>query len=225
MSREFKNEIDAALANNEFIISLGDIVDYGPDSVGCVDLMYRLVINGQATMIIGNHERKLEKYILQRRDGNIRVQVSGGLLATVDQMDRLGDKKRELFETRFLALMAHSRHHFRLGSNLFVHGSATNKMWDTITCRLTGIHEQRAVFAQIDENDPFREDGYPNRVYNWIDEVPDNHTVYVGHDFLDINNPVVRVGEMGGKVVFVDTGSGKERDGVPGKLSSIVIKI
>lgn len=225
MSREFRNELKSALDNNEFIIQLGDIVDYGPDSISCVDMMYGVVMSGQGTMIIGNHEKKLEKYLIQKKAGDVKIQIVGGIVPTIDQIERLGEKRRTIFEHRFFTLMNHSRHHIVIGNKLFVHGSATSNMWKITSNRLSGFDEQRAVFAQVDTKVPAREDGYPNRIYDWVNEIPDNHTVYVGHDFLDIYNPVEKMGKLGGKAIFVDTGSGKERDGISGKLSSLVFKI
>lgn len=216
MTDDFVRHVDAAQAKNNVIVQLGDIVDYGPDSVGCVDLMYRLVVNGEAIFIMGNHERKLEKYLQQVKEGKVRIQLAGGILKTVEQLNRLGDTKREIFEYKFATLMNHARHHVRINDNLFIHASATRRMWDTVTNRLGGFDENRAVFGEVDQNSPRDENGYPRRLYNWVDEIPNGHAAYVGHAYLDLHNPVTKVGKLGGKAVFVDTGSGKE-----GTLSSV----
>ena len=239
MTRDFQTEVDNALNNNRFIIQLGDIVDYGPDSVGCVDLMYKLVTNGQAAFIIGNHERKLEKYLEQRRKAlndpdviagkksvadKIKVKMKGGALKTLEQLERLGDTKRELFETRFAALMNYARHHVILDNNLFVHASSTPTMWKASQNRLSGFDENRAVFGEVDG---FGEDGFPNRLYNWVDDIPEDHYVFVGHAILDFEKIISKKGRLGGVAYFIDTGSGKaeaER-GQKGILSTIVRKI
>lgn len=220
MTDDFEKHIKDAKAANNLIVQLGDVVDYGPDAVGCVDLMYRLVVDGDAIFIIGNHERKLEKYLQQAKEGKIRVQVKGGIEATVDQLNRLGETKREMFELKFATLMNHARHHVRIGNNIFVHASSTRAMWDTITNRLVGFDENRAVFGEVDKNSPRDEDGYPNRLYNWVDEIIEGHTAYVGHAYLDLVNPVIKRGRFGGKAIFVDTGSAKG-----GTLSSINISL
>ncbi len=220
MTDDFKKHINDAKALNNLIVQLGDVVDYGPDAVGCVDLMYRLVVNGDAIFIIGNHERKLEKYLQQAKEGKVRIQVKGGIEATVEQLNRLGETKREMFELKFATLMNHARHHVRIGNNLFVHASSTRAMWSTVINRLVGFDENRAVFGEVDKNIPLNEDGFPNRLYNWIDEITEGHTAYVGHAYLDLVNPVTKMGKFGGRAIFVDTGSGKG-----GALSSINIPL
>lgn len=221
MTRDFQTEVNKALNNNRFIIQLGDIVDYGPDSAGCVDLMYKLITNGQAAFIIGNHERKLEKYLDQKREAlndpdviagkksvtdKIKVKMKGGALKTLEQLDRIGDAKRELFETRFAVIMNYARHHIILDNNLFVHASSTPTMWKASQNRLSGFDENRAVFGEVDG---FGEDGFPNRLYNWVDDIPESHQVFVGHAILDFEKIITKKGKRGGTAYFVDTGSGK----------------
>lgn len=218
MARDFTDKVNTARKKGQFILSLGDVVDYGPDSAACIDLMYQLIMYGAGAMVIGNHERKLEKYIKQYREGKVRVEVKGGLVQTVEQLARFSTEKRELIEDRFLWIVNHSRHHYVLDdSAMFVHGSATPRMWANTQSRLSGEEEQRAVFGQTDG---FRDDGFPNRIYDWIDEIPADHTVYVGHDVRDTDYPYVANGSLGGQAIFVDTGSGKN-----GKLSSVTISL
>ena len=214
MTEDFQRLVTHATRKNHFIVQLGDVVDYGPDSVGCVELMYKIGMYGRGLFIIGNHERKLERYLRQKKEGNIRVQVKGGIKSTVKQLDELSPQKFEHFEQRFGALMYHARHHatVTIGDEriMFVHAAASPQMWDLVTPRLTGFNENRAVFGQIDKDMPRLEDGYPNRIYDWVDDIPEGDTVYVGHDIQDMKVPHTKNGKLGGKAVFVDTGSGKD---------------
>ena len=213
MTDDFARLVNQATRKNHFIVQLGDVVDYGPDAVGSVDLMYKIVSFGRGIFIIGNHERKLEKYLQQKKEGNIRVQVKGGIEATVKQLGGLAQNKLEHFEQRFGALMHHARHHATMEIDgerlLFVHAAASPQMWDMVVPRLTGFNENRAVFGQIDKETPRREDGFPNRIYDWVDDIPSGDTVYVGHDIQHMEVPVVKSSKNGGKAIFVDTGSGK----------------
>jgi protein phosphatase len=219
MIDDFNHHIDEAKSRNNLIIQLGDVVDYGPDSVKCVSAIYDLVMNGEAIFIIGNHERKLERYIQQFQTGEVRLKLHGGILKTVEQLNKLSDKNREIFNQKFTALMNSARFHVRVGNSIFAHGAITTKMWNIVSNRLDGKHLNRAIFGETDGNNK-DEEGFPIRLYNWIDEIENGRTAYVGHAYLDLYNPVTKVGKLGGKAVFVDTGSGKE-----GTLSSIVVKI
>jgi hypothetical protein len=74
--------------------------------------------------------------------------------------------------------------------------------------------EQYALYGERDQNS----NGKFKRVHNWIDQVPKNRIVFVGHNFLH-NYPMVKTGNKGGEVVFLDTGSSKG-----GYLSSADLK-
>jgi protein phosphatase len=60
---------------------LGDLVDRGPDSPGVLRLVMKMVADGSAACIAGNHEAKLLKK-LRGKD----VKLSHGLAATVEQL-------------------------------------------------------------------------------------------------------------------------------------------
>ena len=59
-------------------------------------------------------------------------------------------------------------------------------------------------------------DGYPERIYNWVDRIPPRKTVVVGHDVRQTNEPLVVKGTEGGTAVFLDTGSSKDTIDKPG---------
>ena len=47
----------------------------------------------------------------------------------------------------------------------------------------------------------------------------------MGHSILSVEEPVINIGTNGGKAVFLDTGSSKDLDGVPGHLSWMDFKL
>ncbi|MFA5491049.1 MAG: AAA family ATPase, partial [Candidimonas sp.] len=55
--------VDEAIAENLFIISLGDIIDYGSKPVETFRLINNLINRGQALAIMGNHEWKVVRYM------------------------------------------------------------------------------------------------------------------------------------------------------------------
>jgi len=225
MANDFEEKIKIAEEKNYFIIQLGDLIDYGPNSIKTVDLMYRLVVNGRAAFIIGNHERKLEKYFKQKNEGNIRIEIKGGMVQTIEQLNNLGPVKEKLFENRFKALMNYARHHIVFTINnkkiMVVHASGTKSMWKNRLNRLKGYEENRAVFGEIDHDQPKLPDGYPNRIYNWVDDIPVDHKIYVGHAVLSVDEIIIKKNKNGGQAIFLDTGSAKNIQGHQGKLSMI----
>ena len=70
-------------------IFLGDLVDRGPDVVGVVNLVRRMVEAGVAFCVPGNHDVKL-----QRALGGANVQVSHGLADSLAQIEALPLEER-----------------------------------------------------------------------------------------------------------------------------------
>ncbi len=62
---------------NDRVILLGDLVDRGPDSAGCVDLAMRLEARQSApACILGNHEEKMIFYQdIERQKGHVNIQI------------------------------------------------------------------------------------------------------------------------------------------------------
>ncbi|MCB1969588.1 MAG: metallophosphoesterase, partial [Geminicoccaceae bacterium] len=64
-----------------FFVSCGDLVDRGPDSVGCLSRMRDLVAGGRGLWIRGNHEDKLYRALKGRM-----VKVTTPLQVTMEQL-------------------------------------------------------------------------------------------------------------------------------------------
>lgn len=56
-----------AVATDRFIIQLGDLVDYGPDSAGVLRLMLQVQREGRGLFLIGNHDRKLGRALMGKK--------------------------------------------------------------------------------------------------------------------------------------------------------------
>lgn len=202
-------------SNNAFTIYLGDVIDYGDRNLDAFNLVYNRVMSGHALMVWGNHERKLDTWIRAEFGKGYRGKVGHGMNKTLSEIAALADNK--VFAAKWRALETISRQHYVLDDLLFTHGAATAEMWNIDSHRLNGVHGQLAFFGQVHDTEPFREDGYPNRVYNWTDWIAAGKTVVVGHDIRSTEDPVVVKNNNGGTAIFLDTGSGKG-----GKLSHIV---
>ena len=209
MIEPLKNATEWATARNLFCVLLGDIVDYGPNSLECIDHVYEVVTRGRGICVIGNHERKIERWIEQVRYNDVRLRLSDGNKVTTKAIEALPNEARRKFESKYRAFLSFCRHHWVIGDTLFVHGGAEPEMFEIKTPRLVGRLESIALFGEVDNTSPLRSDGYPNRVYGWIDRVPAGKKVMVGHDIRRTVKPYEAVGKQGGIVYFMDTGSGK----------------
>lgn len=209
MSAGLKDATDWATQRGLFSVFLGDVVDYGPNSLECVEHIYDVIMRGRGLMVMGNHERKIERWIEQSRQGEIRLRLSEGNKATTKAIESLSPDSRRKFECKFKALVGFSRHHWIIGNTLFAHGAAEPEMFNLNSSRLSGRFETMALFGEVDNDIKTREDGYPNRVYRWVDRIPAGKNVMVGHDIRSTYKPLIVTNDNGGSAYFMDTGSGK----------------
>ena len=72
----------SALASDRFVIQLGDIVDYGPDSAETLRMALDMVDQGRGIFLLGNHDHKLRRAL-----GGRDVRVGPELAATLRQLD------------------------------------------------------------------------------------------------------------------------------------------
>lgn len=220
---DMKQAIAYCKAGNLFFLSLGDLTDYGSENYECVKLMHGLIQHGSGAMVIGNHDDKMRRYLIQRHAGQIRVQIKGGLVATTDELELLTPDELADFSKKFLEIINKSKHHYVLSNTMFVHAAAHPKMW--LRSELSRGQKSRALYGEIDRDAPKRSDGFPNRIYNWVQDL-DLHLetipkiVVVGHDVRNHTSPVIHDSLGGGMAIFVDTGSSKG-----GKLSLVSFEI
>ena len=50
-----------AAATDRFVVQLGDLVDYGPDSARALRIMFDLIDAGRGLFLLGNHDLKLAR--------------------------------------------------------------------------------------------------------------------------------------------------------------------
>ncbi len=210
----------AAIADdaNAFTIYLGDVIDYGDHNLDAFWFVYKRVMQGKALMVWGNHERKLDMWIKNGFGAQYRGQIGHGMQKTLDEIQNLKD--RRAFAAAWQAMESLARQHYVWGDRLFTHAAASPTLWSNRDHRPHGVDGQLAYFGQVDKAVPFREDGYPNRVYDWVDTVPAGKIVVVGHDIRSKDRPLVIENEKKGTAIFLDTGSGKG-----GKLSHIMFEV
>ncbi len=208
----------AAAETDLFVVQLGDLTDYGPDSAGALRLMFRLIDEGRGLFVIGNHDLKLARAIRGEA-----VRIDGQLAATLAQLD---DGLRARAAVEIARAPAWLQRGNGRGGELFVHGGFHTAMLDSDPPPPPAGHVQ-GVLARALYGEPtgrMQADGYPERSLRWVDRIPEGITVYVGHDRRSGDGrPYVRRGKDGGRAVFLDTGAGKGghlswidlRDGAP----------
>jgi protein phosphatase len=194
-----------AVETDRFVIQLGDIVDYGPDSAGAMRLALRMVEEGRGIFLLGNHDHKLRR-ALAGRD----VRVGPELAATLRQLDP--ELKRRAAAAIDRAPVWLRQRSTDGAARLFVHGGFHTDMLGHDPPPIPGARVQgvlaRALYGQTTGR--LQADGYPERVLHWVDHIPAGMTVYVGHDRRSSDGrPYVRAGRGGGTAIFLDTGAGK----------------
>ncbi|MCG0996231.1 metallophosphoesterase [Acetobacter indonesiensis] len=192
-----------AIATDRFIIQLGDLVDYGPDSAGVLRLMMDVMQRGRGLFLIGNHDRKLGRALLGRK-----LRPDPPLEATLTQLFQ--PENTDVLHT-ILPYLEAAPAWVVLGRKVFVHGAFDVRMLmeppPPALGRVTFLLS-RALFGETTNR--MQKDGYPERCLNWVNHIPTGYTVYCGHDQRSTNGcPLTIPGRTGGQAIFTDTGAGK----------------
>ena len=189
-----------AVATDRFIVQLGDLTDYGPDSAGALRIMFRVIDEGRGLFLLGNHDLKLARCL-----AGLPVRSEPNLEATLAQLD---DGLKE----RVMAEVAAAPGWLRRGDALFVHGGFHTAMLNAPAPE-HGLDRPGGPLARALYGQPTgrtQPDGYPERSIAWVDRIPAGITVYCGHDRRSTDGrPYVRRGHAGGTAIFLDTGAGK----------------
>ena len=219
----FKRAIDYATENNLHLISVGDIVDGGPDGAICVEAMLKLLDNGTASMVKGNHEHKIIRAL-----NGANVLLGPPNIVTLDQM-----KTDTKFVTDFKRMVTqYCENYIKIDDKLYItHGGMHQDFWAAeSTGNLTRRMTDDMMFGQADYKQSFEHKGqtYPARTYEWRHSVPKDITLIVGHDPAplsekpDFNNfqpkPLDFTNDQGGRIIWLDCGAGKG-----GKLFGAVV--
>ena len=164
--------IDYALLNELRIVFVGDLVDYGPTPTETIHMAYDLMNNHNAIFIEGNHDNKINRYLL----GN-DVTISHGMVPTIEALksDKVSNAFKSIYENMLPLLV--------IGDTHKTHGAFTKSYWtDEVDVK---AQNRARLYGEIDKSKPFVEwngQQYPARTYAWVDAIPSGKTVIVGHD-------------------------------------------
>ncbi|MBU8541328.1 metallophosphoesterase [Falsiroseomonas tokyonensis] len=203
----FIHAIEGALAADMFVLQLGDLTDHGPDSPEVLRRIFALIDRGQGLFLLGNHDHKLRRALTGTP---LRIQPEG-LGRTLAQLDAAPDG--ELLKARAVEEIARAPAWIRDGGRIFVHGGYHPGMLHSAPPQDAGTQKAqglvtRALFGQVTGR--MRQDGFPDRVHDWVDKIPADVTVVCGHDRRSLDGrPFVAEGALGGRCIFLDCGAGK----------------
>jgi hypothetical protein len=218
--------IKYGLDNDLFLLFLGDLVDGHDKPMETVLAVRAILDEGRGAFVIGNHDDKF-----RRHAQGAKVQFKGVHLKTLADV---GERNLPLFFETMVAIVEHKNaaHHWKYGNWVFTHGACAREFWDadhsTHNKEIKRKIVHKAMYGEVDGN-AIDDDGYPLRKYGWVDHVPADHNVVVGHDrkpyargSLTKDGPYHHRNDVGGRVIFTDTGCGKSDDGY---LTLTVFKI
>jgi protein phosphatase len=166
-------------------VFLGDLVDRGPDSVGVLRLVKKMVERGEALCVPGNHDVKLMRKLRGRN-----VQLTHGLAETMQQIEALPESAAGHFADFIDSLIGH----FVLDDGRLVVAHAGMK--EQYIGRASRRVREFALYGETTgETDEF---GLPVR-HNWAAEYRGNATIVYGH------TPVPEADWLN-KTINIDTG-------------------
>ncbi len=189
--------LTAARRGGRFVVQLGDLVDRGPDSARALALMLDVVDAGDGVMIRANHEWKIVR-ALRGHD----VELKPMHVRTLAEFDA-----RPGLAERLLAAWDAAPAFALWRDWLFVHGAWHPAMTDPDGDAGTNAVFARALYGQTTGRcDP---KGRPERIWNWVDDLPAGRKVIVGHDRRADGVVLRRDGALGGAAYLLDLGCGK----------------
>lgn len=182
-----------------FLVSLGDLVDRGPDNPGALRLMLRLLGAGRGLFIRGNHDDKLYRTL----KGNPTV-IDGDLAVTLEQLEAAADGKALLRD--FSVAYRAAPYVVQIGQTVLVHGALAPAM---LTAK--SLPRKLKALAIYGEAAPDPVKKTPIRTYRWLQAIPAGITVVIGHHPISDATILERRNEQGGRLIHLDCGAGKGR--------------
>ena len=213
----FQKAVEYAQKNNMHLVSVGDLIDGGPDGAKVCKLMLELLAAGEASCVKGNHEHKIIRYI----DG-ANVILGPPNIVTTTQFEEDGG---QIFQQDFEDIVRQYCEDFiQLSDHIFVtHAGMEPDFWKALhqSGPITKKMQNTMMFGQADYKQTIEHKGqfYPYRTYDWKDSVPAGITLFVGHDPAPLTGipdfdhfqprPTDFTNDNGGRIIWLDCGAGK----------------
>lgn len=148
-------------------ISLGDLVDRGPDTVGVLRLVMASVAAGTASCVVGNHDDKFRRALLGRP-----VKIKHGLAETLEQVGREKDR----FRRQVMAFIAGLPDHLVLddGRLVVAHAGLPDALHGKSSRRVRDFAMYGLTTGRLDA------EGLPERL-DWAADYAGQAIVVYGH--------------------------------------------
>jgi protein phosphatase len=202
---EFTALAEDALARNLHLHSLGDLINRGPDSPGCMQLACDLYDSGWLDLNPGNHD---ERFLRWFRGEKVPIKPNG-LGSTLAQLEGLAD--RDALTRRYAHLLLRAPLWSRFGRIYAVHAALHPEMLGRDGPML-GASDWRSELHYFALEGELRQVGDPERwalgrrTFHWLDEIPPGVTVMIGHSTVSTDGARERRNAGGGRIVHLDTG-------------------
>jgi predicted phosphodiesterase len=200
-----------AIENNLIFVSLGDIMNYGPDGVKIFIELKNMISVGKAHMVAGNHERKIFNYFERSLKGNDPlVYIGKEHQVTIDDFHNHGTSVIESFMTFASNIPNIIEGNFGNKKVLFTHGGVNKLYWKLDKLKEVGNYNkiQKALHNSSlfgDYKDSVN--NAPMENYGWTTFIPSNYEVNVGH--MPMDKYTTFINATGGICNLIDTGCSK----------------
>ena len=202
---EFAALAEDAVACDLHLHALGDLIDRGPDSPGCMRLACDLHDSGWLDLNPGNHD---ERFLRWFRGEAVPIKPNN-LGSTLAQLERTADRTE--LTRRYVQLLLQAPLWSRFGRIYAVHAALHPEMIGRDGPALgasdgsSAVHDFALEGEMRAEDDPERW-ALGRRSFNWLEHIPAEVTVLVGHSTVSTEGPRERRNQAGGRIVHLDTG-------------------
>ena len=178
------------------LVFVGDLVDRGPSSDGVLELLMKLHEQRKVTVLLGNHDEKLRKYLHR---GVKEMHVGQMLAATLAQLEPRGED----FLARVKGFLDELPYRFADDQLLVVHGAVLSLQdSDFLSERQVQSEKAWALYGQVAGTNA---DGFPIRLQEWAHAyIGPYSTIVRGHSVVSEVEAIVST--SGARIYNVDTG-------------------
>jgi len=198
---------------NNFLILLGDLINYGENSIECINLVYDMINKNECQVLLGNHDQKIYNWFIGKK-----INIYKPVEETINKFTSLSKREFDILKMKFKTIINNGAIALKYKNCYFVHACLNEKIKNALSNNIP--LEKEDINICVLGNNFNKKNNNENDKLNisWIENIPKNCTVFVGHNYI-CNIPVIMKNSLGSKCIFMDTGSGKG-----GKLSSVDIK-